>query len=66
MIVHPMAMGPNGLAATLDHAHRWRHLTQLNLCRPYLRNPFADYTAARTDGSTPDGHGPQWFWLRYS
>ena len=52
------------LAATLAHAHRWRHLTQLNLCRPYLRNPFDDFTAARTDDTTPDGHELQWFWLR--
>ena len=37
------------LAATLAHAHRWRHFTQLNLCRPYLRNPFDDFTAAHTD-----------------
>jgi len=36
----------------------------INLCRPYLRNPVGDFTAARTDDTTPDGHELQWFWLR--
>ncbi len=48
------------LAATLAHAHRWRHFTQLNLCPS---NPFTDFIAARTGDTAPDGHELQWFRL---